>query len=221
MATDVLAELDRSLRDFLLSTYTTAVGTDSAGGAFVALQPGGFPLSDEMFRIRPTDPTYSPNKATEEISRKTDLVGQVEEGQFRPVLSSVSELVELAAGSRSAPTASAETAQLLDSLRADASRNLDQSELASFRLGGLPYHPTFASPEAWYDAAAASAWKSMSFAASESETTGPPPVSAAAPLGVARGAPRAAGDHRRPGPVRHLRHHPPDRGSSPSPRTSG
>jgi hypothetical protein len=172
---DILAQLDESFRSFMVKEYAASVGAAPAEGAFVAFQPGGLPLTDQAFKIKPDDPGYSEAKATESVSRKSDLIGNVTGGNFCSILLSLSELVRRAAGSSTFPSAPDGTVELLEHLRAEANRNLDNSLLGSYQVGNLQYNPAFASPEGWYDPAGAP-WKSTSFSFSQSTaTTEPPP----------------------------------------------
>lgn len=144
---------------------------------FLAFEPIGRPIDPDSYKLNPTDSTYFPPKAIEEVTELTDDIPAINADVFRRTDKSVQEIYDsfLLFGA-TAGTADPGEASLFNHLKAKAQQQFEDTKIGKFGRPGT-YRPSYADPEDWYDVNQVHNWKHYSYQMDQQQTTsqGQPP----------------------------------------------
>jgi len=162
------ANLMSSIYSFFSSLYPSTAG----GQAFLAFEPLGLPMSDDMFKLDPSDAALSPPLAVERLSEVANHVS-VQSGAITNAITTVDGMVSLFL-TTSMPVNS-DAMVPLGAAKQAASSSFDTT-LGS--MDGVPndrFHPVYASPVNWYDPSAGANWTLHTVGEQQTQGTAPSP----------------------------------------------
>jgi hypothetical protein len=172
---DVISDLHNSFMQ-IYQAKTSSLLT----APILAYEPIGIPISDAMFKLNPTDAAYNTNLALERFSNMTNVIGVVTDGTFQDTGRKLDNMLEELALAPAMP-ASGFIADVFGKIKNDALKMFDPT-LGSSVLGqDARFHPTYATPNNWYDPTVTGNWHTYSSAASKTTV---PPVGPRPPIPV-------------------------------------
>lgn len=166
--------LVQQVHDYFLHLFQQQSNT-APGSTFLLFEPIGMPISQNMFKLHPTDTTYSPQLAVEQFSFLVNTVPDISADVFQRTNKPVDDFYDLILAG-SLPT-DANSDQLFTALKAQAEKKFEPT-LGSLLRQLTQFHPSYATPNDWYDPGNVGNWATYSSNSSQSTTTSeiPPPI---------------------------------------------
>ena len=172
MPTDT-GDLMEKVYDLFSSVYAARAGD----GAFLAFEKLGVPITQGMFKLQPTDTTFSAALAVERLSEIGNAVLEVDGDSVRRSNRTVPAMTELMLTQSMPVTSDANAMASLGKAKNTASQAFDVT-LGSMD-GMFRFHPIYASPVDWYDPTAIDNWTAHTVGKQEgppqTATPHPPP----------------------------------------------
>jgi hypothetical protein len=169
---DTIAAVAANVQNELMNAFK-AKQPPTAAAPVLAFMQLGLELSPETFRLNPTDTAYNVPVAVEECSSLVNICPVVSEETYAHTNNHFENFYELVLlASKPTPSSDVDT---FAQLKAGAQRVYEPT------LGALHniyrFHPAYATPIDWYDAANQGNWTTYHFSTEQSASTqtGPPP----------------------------------------------
>lgn len=160
--------LVQQVHDYFLHLFQQQ-STTAPGSTFLLFEPIGTPITPDMFKLHPTDTTYSQQLAVEQFSFLVNTVPDISADVFMRTSKTVDDFYDiLLLGAQ--PT-DANTDQLFAATRDQAEKKFDPT-LGSLLRPLIQFHPSYAMPNDWYDSSVAGNW--TAYSTESSQSTAPP-----------------------------------------------
>lgn len=164
-------DLMEKVYDLFSGIYAATAGD----GAFLAFEKLGVPITPGMFKLQPTDTTFSSALAVERLSEIGNAVLEIEGDAVRRSNRTVPAITELMLTQSMPSSSDANAMASLGKAKTTASQAFDVT-LGSMD-GMFRFHPIYASPVNWYDPTVSDNWTAHTMGKQE----GPPPTVAPPP----------------------------------------
>ena len=169
---DDITNLMQQIQNYFLHLYSqqSSVAPEST---FLSFEPIGTPITDDMFKLNPSDTTYSRPLAVEQFSKLVNTISPINADVFQHTDRQVDDFYNiLLAGAQLADSSADNT--VFTTIKAEAMRRFEPTVGSLLDETPVPFHPSYPTPDDWYDMSNQNNWTTYTF--NSSQTTIPPVV---------------------------------------------
>ncbi len=170
---DDVTNLVQQMHDYFLQLYAQQnnVSTDNT---FLSFEPIGTPITDDMFKLNPSDTTYSRPLAVEQFSKLVNTISPIDGDIFHHTDRQVDDFYNiLLAGAQLADSSADNT--LFTTIKAEAVRRFEPTVGSLIDETPVPFHPSYPTPDDWYDMSNEKNWTTYTFSSSQTSSSGQTP----------------------------------------------